>query len=310
MICSSAAAQDPSRYNQYDDADDRYGEWRPEYSTDSGGPHSELIDDLRLLIRQAEQQRAADPVFIKDLRDTLNRYQRSTSGSSDQYNDAYRRRNRTIIYDDFRDGDFSRSPAWQVASGDFRVDRSGLRSVVNTQIQSRQKKSQQVNDVGDLLFNVLINELDKNKKPENRKKQPPAILVNDISISNAFRISLKTTVLRDKSLLEWGVYQNEQRTDGYRIRLFLDSTPLFQLIKITRSGVAVLVQKRLPAVNLLNKEHTLVLTRNNFGEMQLILNDTPVMRTVDSVFAQGFNGFLLKNHGGEYRIREVQLDAS
>ncbi|MEE9257791.1 MAG: hypothetical protein V3V56_11560, partial [bacterium] len=65
----------------------------------------ELIDKLRDLIREGEQKRAADRWFLDNLRGLVRRY--GAAGG------------REIFRDDFRDGNFTRSPEWRVVAGRF-----------------------------------------------------------------------------------------------------------------------------------------------------------------------------------------------
>ncbi len=74
----------------------------------------ELVDALRRLVDEAEQARAADPRFLSDLRALANRHDRHWQTR--------------LLSEDFRDGDFTRNPAWVRHSGKFEVTFSGLLS--------------------------------------------------------------------------------------------------------------------------------------------------------------------------------------
>ena len=71
-----------------------------------------IVEDLRRLIEEADRARAADPLFLRDLCALANRY-----------TNPWRKR---LVYDDFGDGDYTRSPAWTVTAGEFFIDRTGL----------------------------------------------------------------------------------------------------------------------------------------------------------------------------------------
>ncbi len=84
---------------------------------------ADLTGRLRALIREGERRRAADRWFLDVLRAILRRYRRAPG--------------REVARDDFRDGDYTRSPGWQVASGRFDVTRRmGLTSIVEVRGES------------------------------------------------------------------------------------------------------------------------------------------------------------------------------
>ena len=74
----------------------------------SGGQR-QMIEQLRELIRKAERNRSADRWLLDDLRSLVRRYERPWEIE--------------VLREDFSDGDFTRSPAWSVATGRFYVDR-------------------------------------------------------------------------------------------------------------------------------------------------------------------------------------------
>jgi hypothetical protein len=82
-----------------------------------------LIDRLETLIERAERDRAADPNFLRDLRDALEDFEGSQVVA--------------VIVDDFSDGDYTRNPRWSVVEGNFSVERNrGLRSDARAQAAS------------------------------------------------------------------------------------------------------------------------------------------------------------------------------
>ncbi len=76
----------------------------------------ELVEEISELIEEAEKSRAADPKFLKDLRQALEDYQGPKFVE--------------LMKDDFRDGNLSRNPRWSTAKGEFTVSRRhGLEAV-------------------------------------------------------------------------------------------------------------------------------------------------------------------------------------
>jgi hypothetical protein len=87
----------------------------------------ELVDELNSLIDKAEQARAANPKFLRDLRDLARGYHR-----------PWRKK---VLDDSFIDGDFTANPTWTVASGKYWVEKGwGLRSAVEPQAQQAPAK--------------------------------------------------------------------------------------------------------------------------------------------------------------------------
>src|SRR5262245_51778835 len=84
------------------------------------GDMQELLKNLRALIDEADKNNTADPTFLDDLRDLANTYDNQWPVK--------------IVYDDFKDGDYTANPAWTVVSGTWRIDAKGkaggLRSTV------------------------------------------------------------------------------------------------------------------------------------------------------------------------------------
>ncbi len=88
----------------------RYASWQdPSRTAPAGKGAQELVDKLLTMIEEAEKSRAADPRFLRDLRDLAGRF------------DAPWRK--TLFSDDFRDGDFTAGPAWTVTAGRFWIEK-------------------------------------------------------------------------------------------------------------------------------------------------------------------------------------------
>jgi len=121
----------------------RYQQWR------SGDRAAKtLVKELNRLIDRAEADRAADPLFFKDLRNAMRQYETDVRGRPRQRSAApqpmpHRQSMQPAtrpspkptkvvrLQDNFSDGDLTRNPTWTVQSGRFWVDRwRGLRSRV------------------------------------------------------------------------------------------------------------------------------------------------------------------------------------
>ena len=101
------------------DSTTKYQQWQG-YNSEN---MQDLINELDELIDQAETDRAADPQFLKDLRGVLAKY---SAPAAPKYV--------ALLFDDFRDGNYTQNPVWTVTSGAFKVDNkgsfTGLRSTI------------------------------------------------------------------------------------------------------------------------------------------------------------------------------------
>ena len=81
----------------------RYSEWQ---GGDSGKELQDFVAKLKSLVDQADKAKAADPLFIQDLRNLI------ASASAPAAQPTAR-----LLYDNFRDGNFTTNPAWTARAG-------------------------------------------------------------------------------------------------------------------------------------------------------------------------------------------------
>ncbi len=96
----------------------------PGAKADQRAEEEALVKQLKSLIDEAERGRAADPGFLRELRDAINDFERSAPAPAPETARP------PLISDRFDDGDYVRNPKWTVASGQFAIDlKRGLRGV-------------------------------------------------------------------------------------------------------------------------------------------------------------------------------------
>jgi hypothetical protein len=259
----------------------------------------EMVNRLKTLVDEADRARAADRRFIRDLRDLLRTYDWPWQTK--------------IFHDDFRDGDYARNPAWQLAEGGFRVDqRLGLRTL-DRPVEARQKApARQSDDSGrDLAIALLGSLLEKNQGGEPKVKPAPSPARGTIQLNagipNSFALELDLRAVGQAGEIEFQVLQTGAASQGYRLRYVPGGSPTFELRRFTNRGTSVIAAHYDPVDAHDGTFHKLVWTRRPSGEMQLKLDENDLLKTVDRTLTKRFSAFQIRHTGGDFAIREVTL---
>jgi hypothetical protein len=282
-----------------------------------------LLKELGKLTGDAARQRAADPRFIADLNDLMRRYAWPW--------------NQLVVSDDFRDGDYRRNPAWRVTSGAFTVGPRGLtaRYAAPPPVAPPQQPAPQAEqgnqDLGAVLFGTVLRELSRNRRqPESQPAAPAApavtqaagdaIIVLERAIPNKFaaRVMFQSSAFQSSSTsggnLEFGLGQGSAAL-GYFLKLTSGASPALSLSRRGSRGSAVIESAHLTNSLDDGKTHTLLLTRDATGDMNVTLDGKTQLRVVDRAFRSAFDRFVITttpNNGtpgsaGDYAIRSVAL---
>ena len=263
-----------------------------------GGQTQELVDQLKELIRGAEQDRRSNPAITKQLRDLVRRYDWPWRVS--------------LLYDDFRDGDYNYDPRWLVKYGEFRVVRgAGLRSYFDPSASGVYRTSDRRSDSPALeLLGDLLGARERAVGGTQRSSQPEAEIFTRVGITKAFALKLQLNIknyVDRKSRLEFGPFQGEDGNSGYRLAFESGRTPSLSLLRFgpNRSAVIEMVDQGIVVDD--GVPHTLEWRRNNDGEMVVLLDNKEVMRTVDRAHDDPFDGFAVINKGGEFELKQVSI---
>lgn len=259
----------------------------------------QLVDELKKLTDQAEQNRTASYRFIDQLRDLATRYDWPWG--------------KEILFDNFRDGDFQRNPSWNSSSDAFWVTRSvGLQTQLSSRRGSRsdQEASQSVEET--LLGIIIGSTVNKHQQKRDRRSSRPdrADIYAAVPISNAFAIMLKISSmgrdLHDGSF-EWGPYQDQTADSGYRLVYQAGNRPALKLVAYRRgmSSVVDLYEKGKLLED--GNMHKIIWQRSANGLMTVLLDDQQIMQIRDRSYRDTFSGFVMTNHGGDYAIRSVSI---
>ena len=283
VITMPAAAQS-SRYGTFDSGQ---------------GQTQALVEDLRALINEADRGRAADPLFLRDLRDL-----------ADRFDNPWRTR---IIFDDFSDGDYTRDPAWTVVSGGFAVDRRrGLLSRADATTSDRRQetstKDLAVGLIADLLSKSLGGDRAQESPAAEEYRRGPAEIVLDRRITNAFSLTAEVAGEPGATDFEFMVYQGARRDAGYRLVLVPERG--ISLLRLSRGTSAVVADARLPLALADGGGHIVQWTRSPEGRMLVRFDGVVQIEATDRSFRDPFDGLSLIIRGGEYRLASLAIDGS
>ena len=267
-------------------ADSRYTPWQP--PAQAGGM-PDLIRNLRSLIDEAERSKAADPTFLDDLREL-----------ADTYDNPWPVR---VVYDDFRDGDFTSNPPWTVSAGIWRVDSKGrfggLRSTVY---------GPDTANAGPGGGQGFGNYAGRPRQGGGNDDEFAAIYL-PVAIPNSFAIRLEIAARDEGGRFDFGPYLG-RGTTAYRLSYQPDAGRGLTLTRVTNQGERVLGGSNGP-VNLGDgKSHVIDWKRDRGGNMIVTLDGRPAITVADPMIRRPFDGFLMVNGGGTYWIRSVAINGT
>ena len=275
----------------------------PRYKSSPGqaqtGDMSEMLKKLRDLTDQAERSKAADPAFINDLRNLANAYDNPWPLK--------------LLSDNFRDGDFTRNPAWTVIAGTWQVDAKGQFTGLHSAIAKAKAESTQ-GAGGSGASQIMGNVLETLRKQQQgaqgtteAARDERATIFAPVRISNSFSIRLHFASGEGGGRFDFGPSIGKNRDSLYRITYMPDAESGLVLSRVTPQGTQLLASSNGRIVLEDNKSHLLEWKRDRAGKMTVALDGKQVIEATDTQLRSRFDGFLIDNSGGSYWIRSVEI---
>ncbi len=312
LVAAGGLAAQPATAQNWRSPDERPG-------AQSGGDTTRaLIDELRRLIERGEQERLADPWYLRDL-----------SALADRYDWPWRAR---VLSEDFSDRGPRPPPPWQVTAGEFLIDwRFGMRSVVEPPSRTAPRRQSQAQDQGQAVQNLLGALLKQSlggrqtATAEPPAEQPPAepgyaAVFAEVAITNAFALEIEMTARPVAGVVdgrfEFGPYQagGGGSPAGYRLAYTTNparGTPSWELVRLSTRGTKSTLELYDQRSTLEDDQaHTVVWTRDRHGAMAVAVDGQELFRVTDRSFRDPFDGFAIINGGGDFALRRIVIDCT
>jgi hypothetical protein len=278
--------------------DATYAQWRGQTQN---GDMQQLLMQLRALTAKAERDKAADPRFLDDLRKL-----------ADGYDSQWPAR---ILFDDFRDNDFTSNPPWTVRAGTWRIgnpgNMTGLQSRVRVQQNSAssQSGSSTQNAVVGILGALLQQQ--QGGQTQQATQDQYAGITTAVAIPNAFAIRVEIASRQPAVRFDFGPYRGTGSDSGYYLTYMPAAANGLTLSSVVGgAGVRQLASSNGPVHLEDNAAHVIDWKRDREGKMTVALDGKVVIQATDLSIRKGFDGFVMGNGGGIYTIRSVTIDGS
>ncbi len=280
-----------------------------------------LLEELRTLTQKSREQRAADRWLQRALDDLVARYDRPWT--------------RTLLFDDFRDGDYTRKPAWKRLEGRFEVQRGrglvawdpGPDTVTEAPRHSDNGDTSSSSDPADLgvaLVGALLEQAlgpasrdtrerqreDDATEPRREPKGPNRLRIK-AGTTNAFSLA---TTLRASSTpvthLEIALLQDTRGRYGYRLIVETGKRGFIELQRLRRGRAAVVENQALAGRLGDGRLHDLVWQQRPDGTVSLMLDETLLFRVRDHAFRDGYPWLELRHDSGDIEIRSIRVEGT
>lgn len=275
-------------FAQTTSTDSRYSEWQG--NQPAGGDIAAFLQQLKGMIDEADKAKAADPLFIQDMRDLIAAYENPFS---------------TVLFaDEFKDGNFTANPTWTASAGQWEVDLKGSNVGLRSTIIPPGTQTQQSLTLGNILGAIL--------QPSTGTSQPGtqatyASIYTPVKISNAFKVRLEFVSSEPYGRWDWGPYQGTSGNVAYRVTYFPRGNPGLQLQRVTAQGSTTIASYNQPLALEGKQIHVAEMVRDRNGLITVAIDGKVLLTATDRQITKPFDGFLMINSGGRYTVRNVAI---
>lgn len=262
-----------------------------------------LVDELRTVTAKARKERSADPWLLQALDEMAQRH--------------YWPWRRVVAEESFADGDYAKNPVWEVAAGNFWVDKTlGLRSRASAPAAApaNTDKSQDKKKFKDALKEAVLAEMAGQKPGAAPATTAAPVSATEIylpaRIGNAFVLDTGFTQHQAPSeagRIEFGLFEGTRRDRGYILAISTGKENIAELLRVSATGSAVIERKPLPVAIATGESQTISWRRDPEGGMLVLLNDKTLIQTSDRGLGAAFKSLGITNRAGDFAIKQVKL---
>lgn len=274
---------------------------------------AKLLGELKALIDEAQKARAADPIFLRDLRALAAKYQTAWG--------------HLVFSDDFQDGNYTANPAWIIAGGKSLIEKGwGLRNAIapgRRPAADGQPSGQSGGVSGQDAAIAILGAILKQSSGEQSSGSSSsganapagdsgiASIHTKAAIGNAFSLTLELSSWhahvpgQGDVRLDIGPYSADRLALGYRLS-YTAGDPI-RLWRNGERGSSVVDQSKQRFSFEDQKVHKLTWTRDAGGAMKISVDGQQVIVTQDREFRDSFSGLVLQNRGGDFIVKRVAV---
>lgn len=273
----------------------RYEAWE-----EAGNPDlQKMVDELDALVDEATKAKAANPVFLQDLRDLAARYKAAAAPAAAPAPVTLSR----LLTDTFADGNYTANPAWKVSAGEYRIETTGNYVGLRSSVAAQPATAASGN-----LAAAVLGALLQPQSPGSAGGAKHASIYTPLKISNVFAVELELASKFTGGRFDFGPYQGASGGYAYRVAYFPGTAEGLQLLRVTPQGSTVIGSYKKQLFLEDRQRHKIRWTRDAAGAMTVSVDGTQVIAATDAGLKDPFDGFLMINSGGDYAIRSVAID--
>jgi len=268
-------------------------------SSDPSGSSAETLEsflkELQKSIDKADKWNRADPRFIKELRNLVNRYRKKVR--------------KLFFFEDFSDGDFENNPSWIVKSGKFQISKNGrLRNRVHAEPPA-QKSSSEEEPLGIILREILKSTEEKGSDETAKQEEGDAVIQTLVQIGAAFEVDLSFASGSTWGAMEVVLLGGQPAAPRYRL-IYHAAASVDRPIEIVRERndrqYIIESASQFPQLDD-GAPHRIQWIRDVQGQMRVLVDGEEILSTVELFYRDEFSGLALVNRGGTYEWGPIQV---